>query len=81
MIRVLHHRHKCIGCNACVEVDQFRWAMSDADGKSNLIEGVEKKGWYSAVVCDDEEDRLEAAKNNCPVNIIRWERQAGAVKS
>lgn len=74
MIRVLQHRHKCIGCNACVEADKYRWRMSRKDGKCTLIGGVEKKGWFSVVVDDDEVTQLEAAKNHCPVNIIRWER-------
>jgi ferredoxin len=74
MIRVLQHRHKCIGCNACVEADKYRWRISKKDGKSTLIGATEKKGWFSVVVDDDEADKLEAAKVHCPVNIIRWEQ-------
>jgi len=74
MIRVIQHRHKCIGCNACVEADKYRWRISRKDGKSTLIGGTEKKGWFSVVVDDDEAQQLEAAKIHCPVNIIRWER-------
>lgn len=73
MIRVLQHRHKCIGCNACVEVDKYRWRISKKDGKSSLIGASEKKGWFSTLVNDDEAERLEAAQAHCPVNIIRWE--------
>ncbi|MBI2258928.1 MAG: ferredoxin [Flavobacteriia bacterium] len=74
MIKVLQLRHKCIGCNACVEADKYRWRMSKKDGKSTLIAGKEKKGWFIAVVEDEEENRLETAKKHCPVNIIRWEK-------
>ena len=73
MIRVVQHRFKCIGCNACVEADSFRWRISRKDGKSVLIGGTEKKGWFSVVVDDDEEPRLFQAAKHCPVNIIRFE--------
>jgi ferredoxin len=74
MIRVVQHRFKCIGCNACVEADPFRWRISRKDGKSVLIGGQEKKGWFSVLVDDDEEDKLLQAKTHCPVNIIRFEK-------
>ncbi len=73
MIRITQQRNKCIGCNACVEVAKYRWRLSKKDGKCTLIEGKEKKGWYTVVVGDDElEQNLMAAKN-CPVNIIKIE--------
>lgn len=72
MIRIIQHRHKCIGCNACVEADKYRWRISKKDGKSTLIGGVEKKGWFSVVVDDEELDLIKAAEQHCPVNIIRW---------
>jgi ferredoxin len=74
MIRVVQHRHKCIGCNACVEADPFRWRISRKDGKSVLIGGKEKKGWYSVLVDDDEQNPLQQAATHCPVNIIRFEK-------
>jgi ferredoxin len=74
MIRITQQRNKCIGCNACVEVAKYRWRLSKKDGKCTLIEGKEKKGWYTVVVGDDElEQNLMAAKN-CPVNIIKIEK-------
>lgn len=74
MLRIIQHRFKCIGCNACVEADKYRWRISKKDGKSTLIGGKEKKGWYSVVVDDDELEQVEAAKQHCPVNIIRYEQ-------
>lgn len=74
MIRIIQHRHKCIGCNACVEADKYRWRISKKDGKSTLIGGVEKKGWFSVVVADEELHPIEAAIKHCPVNIIRMEK-------
>jgi ferredoxin len=48
--------------------------MNTSDGKSTLKDSTEKKGFYIAIVSDDElEDNLEAA-NICPVNIIRVEK-------
>lgn len=73
MIRILQHRYKCIGCNACVEADKYRWRISKKDGKSILIGGKEKKGWFSVVVDNDERIALSNAVNHCPVNIIRFD--------
>ncbi|MEE9440230.1 MAG: ferredoxin [Saprospiraceae bacterium] len=73
MVRVLYHRIKCIGCNGCVEAAPDRWRVSKKDGRSNLIEGKEKKGMYKAIIALDEyEDNVKAAAN-CPVNIIQVE--------
>ena len=73
MIKVMHLKEKCIGCNACVEVDKFRWRISKNNGKCVLIEGVEKTGWFTALVGEDELENLQKAKNVCPVNIIKFE--------
>lgn len=76
MIRLLQHRHKCIGCNACVEAAPFRWRLSKKDGKCTLIGGKEKKGWFSVVISEDEVEENKIAAKNCPVNIIRLEDAA-----
>ncbi len=71
MIRIIQQRQKCIGCNACVEVADYRWRISKKDGRCTLVGGVEKKGFYTVVVNHEElNDNLLAAKN-CPVNIIK----------
>ncbi|MCP5063114.1 MAG: ferredoxin [Ignavibacteriae bacterium] len=72
MINITYYRSKCIGCNGCVEADSGRWRVSKNDGKSNLIEGKEKKGIYSASVGDDELEAVEAASKNCPAKIIKF---------
>jgi len=74
MFRIIHHRQKCIGCNACVEVAPYRWRISKKDGKSVLIEGKEKKGIYNVHASDDEFEENQIAAQNCPVNIIRIEK-------
>lgn len=74
MIRIIHQRPKCIGCNYCVEVAPSRWQMDETDGKCNLLESTEKKNIYIAIAGDDEyEENLEAAKI-CPVKIIKVEK-------
>lgn len=74
LVRIIHYRQKCIGCNACVEAAEQRWRMSKKDGKSVLLGSKEKKGIYSVIVHIDEyEPNVEAAKN-CPVNIIKVEK-------
>lgn len=71
MIRIIQQRNKCIGCNACVEAAAYRWRISKKDGKCTLVNGVEKRGFYSVLVDDDElDDNLKALKN-CPVKIIQ----------
>ncbi len=74
MFKIIHFRHKCIGCNACVEVAPYRWRISKKDGKSVLIEGKEKKGIYSTLVSEDELQENILAAQNCPVKIIRIEK-------
>lgn len=71
MIQVMQLYDKCIGCNACVEIDRFRWRISRNTGKCVLIDGTIKKKWYSTLVGDDEHKTLTMAVKNCPVNIIR----------
>jgi len=74
MIRIIHQRAKCIGCNYCVEAAPSRWFMDENDGKSNLIDAKEKKGIFIAITTDDEyEENFEAAEI-CPVNIIKVEK-------
>ena len=74
MVRIQYHRVKCIGCNACVEATQERWRLSRKDGKSNLIGAVEKKGFYTAIIMDEEYEWNIMAAKNCPVKIIKVER-------
>lgn len=74
MVRITQLRAKCIGCNACVEADKYRWRVSKKDGKCTLIGGTEKKGWFSVLVDDHEYDANLIASKHCPVNIIKIEK-------
>ncbi len=74
MIRIIQQRAKCIGCNACVEAARYRWRLSRKDGKCSLIGGIEKKGFVSITVGDDEWEDNKMAAKHCPVNIIKIEK-------
>ena len=71
MLRISFARHKCIGCNACVEAAPERWRVSGGDGRCTLIEGREQDGVFQALVCADEYAQNAAAAANCPARIIR----------
>lgn len=74
MIRITHHRIKCIGCNYCVEVAPSNWIMDKSDGKSTLLEAKGKKGIYISINSDDDYEQNVEAANICPVNIIKVEK-------
>lgn len=70
MVIITQQRNKCIGCNYCVELAYNRWRMSKKDGKATLIGGVNRKGFYTVKVREDElEENIKAAEA-CPVKII-----------
>lgn len=71
MITIIHQRAKCIGCNYCVELAPQRWRMSRKDGKSVLLGAVNKKGFWSVKVREDELESNQQAAKACPVNIIQ----------
>lgn len=70
MIQIVQHRHKCIGCNACVEAAPEYWKMSRADGKCYLLKAKKKGDYYILNVPDWAYDENVQAAKNCPVNII-----------
>lgn len=74
MVRIIQQRVNCIGCNACVEAAAYRWRVSKRDGKCTLVGGINKRGFYSIVVGDDELEDNERAARNCPMNIIQVQK-------
>ncbi len=75
MVVVTLQRHKCIGCNYCVELASGQFQMSKKDGKSVLLHAQEKKGFFTVksnneLIFDDCENAAKA----CPVNIISVKR-------
>jgi ferredoxin len=71
MVIVTLQRHKCIGCNYCVEMAPNQFQMSKKDGKTVLLHANEKKGFFT--LKSNDFNILEACENAskaCPVNII-----------
>lgn len=71
MVIITLQRAKCIGCNYCVELAPNQYRISKKDGKSVLLNAVEKKGFFTLKSLDD--SILDAninAKEACPVKII-----------
>jgi ferredoxin len=73
MIRITHHRIKCIGCGYCEERAPYRWQIDSRDGKALLTGSVEKRGIFTCRVSDDELDANQEAAELCPVKIIQVE--------
>ena len=71
MVIITQQRDKCIGCNYCVELAYSRWRMSKKDGKASLVGGVNRKGFYTVKVREDELDENIKAAEACPVKIIQ----------
>lgn len=74
MAKLIHFRERCIGCNACVEIDYEHWRMSRKDGKAVLVKGIEKRGIYQLTVAEHEIELCERVVEACPVNVIRLEK-------
>ena len=70
MKKVIQLRHKCIGCNACIEASPEHWVMSKKDGKSYLRKAVKKGKYYIREIEEWEVEKNKLAARNCPVNII-----------
>ena len=74
MIRITHHRGKCIGCNYCVEVAPNTRSIDETDGKAILKGAKQKKEFFHLTTGNDEYNDNIEAKNLCPVKIIKVER-------
>ncbi len=70
MIKIVQLRHKCIGCNACVEAAPEEWVISGNDGKAYLKKSTKKGKYYILEVEDWKYDENKLAAENCPVKII-----------
>ena len=73
MLKIIHYRKNCIGCNVCVELDSKNWKMCAKDGKADLIYSKNKKGIYQKEINEIEKENAQKAADSCPVNIIKIE--------
>ncbi|AUS05264.1 ferredoxin [Pseudotamlana carrageenivorans] len=71
MVVVTLQRKKCIGCNYCVELAPNQFQMSKKDGKTVLLHGQDKKGFFTLKSNDELIfDACDNAAKACPVKII-----------
>jgi ferredoxin len=70
MPTVVQRRHKCIGCNYCVEIAPEFWRMSRKDGKSVLLGAEDKRGNFVLKISDTDFELHKKAADVCPVKII-----------
>ncbi len=70
MVKIVHYRNKCIGCNSCVELAPAFWGMNEEDGKSNLKGSHKKKEVEILEITHADVEENEKAAKDCPVNII-----------
>jgi len=64
--KITHNKEGCIGCGACVAMDELNWEMND-DGKAELIDGgkTEKKEFP-----EKDLGKHKETAEACPVNVI-----------
>ena len=71
MVIITLQRKKCIGCAYCVEVASEQFQISKKDGKSNLINAYERKGFFTLKESDIKIfEQVQQAAELCPSKII-----------
>jgi len=70
MAIIVYRRNKCIGCNYCTEHAPEFWRMSKKDGKSVLLNSVEKSGRWNLRINDADVEANKRAAEACPVKVI-----------
>jgi ferredoxin len=71
MVVITLQRNKCIGCNYCVELAPKQFQMSKKDGKTVLLNAIDKKGFFTLKSKEEQIfDASDNASKACPVKII-----------
>ncbi|MBD3319313.1 ferredoxin [Candidatus Woesearchaeota archaeon] len=71
MVKIIHFRDKCIGCNSCVEQAPSQWSINVEDGKSDLSNAKKKKECFVTEISDVELEENERAAKDCPMKCIK----------
>lgn len=71
MVKIIHYRHKCIGCAICFELQPELWRMSKKDGKATLLHAIIKKQVHQVSIHDTQTELSVRVANACPVKIIK----------
>ncbi|MBI2572577.1 ferredoxin [Candidatus Woesearchaeota archaeon] len=71
MPTLIHLRERCIGCNACVELDPQHWEINPLDGKSILKKGIQKGETTILSISQIELEVSLRTVRDCPMRIIK----------
>ena len=71
MVVITLQRNHCIGCNYCHELAPSYFGINEIDGKSDLLDSTEKRGFHTHICHDPSAfDECKIAEDSCPVGII-----------
>lgn len=71
LLTIAHKRCECIGCGLCIETAPDYWYMNaNGEAKLRTILRTRDNFEYGEALSQDQ-TRLQAARDGCPVNIIR----------
>lgn len=71
MIRIVHYRDNCIGCNLCVDTAPKHWEMDMNEMKSVLKGAKQDNDTFVREITPEEVAENEKAADGCPVKIIK----------
>lgn len=74
LLKVVHDRSRCIGCNSCVCIAPQTWTMDELEGKVSLNGSVQKGKVFVAEIFELDEVVNRAAADACPMRIIKVEK-------
>ena len=69
--KIVYDKQGCIGAFSCVALDPNNWVIGE-DGKATLLKAKQEGDNYILEIDLDNEafDKMKAAAESCPVNVI-----------